>query len=43
MYRFLRNKMNSAQGEALSSYGRKIAMIWAEIDFASEVGFPPGT
>jgi hypothetical protein len=32
--------MNSAQGEALFSSGRKIAMIWAENDFASEAGFP---
>jgi hypothetical protein len=43
MYRFLRNKMNSAQGEALSSFGRKIAMMSPANDFISEVGFPLST
>ncbi len=40
MHRFLRIKVNSAQGEALSKSGRKIAMMLRGNDFASEAGFP---
>jgi hypothetical protein len=43
MYRFLRNKMNGAQGEAPSKFWEEDRHIVIGKDFISEVGFPIST